>query len=306
MSSVETYYLVDFENVHEDGLSGSEHLGSHDHVHLFSTKNAPKISIEKLTCFNSTNLFTHEIPTGNQSLDMHLVSYLGYLIGTNNSNCKYVIISKDTDYDNIISFWKDCNNSHITRRNQIEIPNENISSKTASPTNSTSATNIKDKKITDSQTKCQLNTEVQLALSKAKYNKATINKTASIVVKHYGETQFAKNVHNELGKTYTNYSDVYQVVKPILSKYSSTIAHSTNATTELNTTIQKLLSKAGFTTDIINHVASLVSKNYKEKNGKQTVYRAIIAKYGQKQGLNIYNHIKKHFQHARTPRLYIK
>ena len=38
MPSVETYYLVDFENVHEDGLSGSEKLGSHDHVHLFFTK----------------------------------------------------------------------------------------------------------------------------------------------------------------------------------------------------------------------------------------------------------------------------
>lgn len=295
MSSIETYYLIDFENVHEDGLSGSEHLGSHDHVHLFSTKNAPKISIEKLACFNATNLSTHETPIGNQSLDMHLVSYLGYLIGANKSNCKYVIISKDTDYDKIISFWKDYNNSHITRQNQIELSKKTTSSKTADSANSISAPNTKSKKATDSQTKCQLNTEVQLALSKAKYTKTTINKTASIVVKHYGENQFANNVHNELRNTYTNYSDVYQVVKPIIAKYSSTTVQHTNATTELNTTIQKLLSKAGFTTDITNHVASLVSHNYRMGNGKQSAYRSIVAEYGQKQGLNIYNHIKKHF-----------
>lgn len=295
MLAIETYYLVDFENVHEDGLSGSEHLGSHDHVHLFSTKNAPKISIEKLTHLNSTNLFTHEIPTGNQSLDMHLVSYLGYLIGANNSDCKYIIISQDTDYDNIISFWKDYNNSHITRQNQIEISKSNVSSKTTGSANSIGAANIKPKTITIPQTKCQLNTEVQLALSKAKYNKAAINKTASIVVKHYGESQFASNVHNELKDNYTNYSDIYQVVKPIISRYSSTATQGVNTTTELNSAIQKLLSKAGFTSDVINHVASLVSRNYKEENGKQYVYRSIIAEYGQTQGLNIYNHVKKHF-----------
>lgn len=71
MPSTETYYLIDFENVNEDGLSGAGNLGSHDHVHLFFTKNASKISIEKLTNLNCANLFSHEIPIGNQSLDMH-------------------------------------------------------------------------------------------------------------------------------------------------------------------------------------------------------------------------------------------
>lgn len=34
MPSLETYYLIDFENVNEDGLSGSENLGIHDHIYL--------------------------------------------------------------------------------------------------------------------------------------------------------------------------------------------------------------------------------------------------------------------------------
>ena len=117
MPSMETYYLIDYENVHEDGLSGSDKLNGHDHVHLFYTKNAAKISIEKLTSLNSADLSSHEAPTGSQSLDMHLVSYLGYLIGTNiNKECKYFIISKDTDYDNIIAFWKTQTNSSILKQ----------------------------------------------------------------------------------------------------------------------------------------------------------------------------------------------
>lgn len=273
MPSIETYYLIDFENVNEDGLSGCENLGIHDHVYLFSTKNAPKISIEKLTCLNSTDLSSHEVPAGNQSLDMHLVSYLGYLIGKNTNNkCKYVIISKDAGYDNIISFWKTHNSSDITRRNRISATQGKLSSK-----------------------KIQLNTEIQRALSKAGYPQSVINKTASIVGKLYGTHPFSDNVEKELSNTYGNYADVYEVVRPIIAKYSTSRTKTANTTTQLNSQIQKILSGAGFANDIINPIASLVSKHHKEQNGKQTIYRAIIAKYGQKRGLNIYNHIKNSF-----------
>ena len=62
----------------------------------------------------------------------------------------------------------------------------------------------------------------------------------------------------------------------------------------INSEIQKALSKAGFSNDIINYVASTVVKNLGMKNGKQQIYRTVIAKYGQKKGLTIYNHIKKY------------
>lgn len=294
MPSIETHYLIDFENVHEDGLTGSEHLNSQDHVHLFSTKNAPKISIEKLASFNSTNLYTHKIPVGNQSLDMHLVSYLGYLIGKNTTQiCKYIIVGKDTDYDNIIAFWKEHDCPNISRQNQIEIPSQKKSLKSTVVTDSTCVTDKKRRTI--SQTKVLINTEIQQALSKARYKTTAINKIASIVVKHYGEEQYANNVRNELQNNYSDFSDVYQIVKPIINRYSSSKTTRANATTELNCKIQKILSNAKFTNEIISYVASLVAKNHSKSDGKQIVYQAIIAKYGQKQGLNIYNHIKKHF-----------
>ena len=55
MSNVETYYLIDFENVNNAGLICSRHLDYHDHIHIFSTKNAPKISIEILSNFHSVD-----------------------------------------------------------------------------------------------------------------------------------------------------------------------------------------------------------------------------------------------------------
>ena len=35
-------------------------------------------------------------------------------------------------------------------------------------------------------------------------------------------------------------------------------------------------------------------EHHDQKNGKQQIYRTVIAKYGQNKGLNIYNHIKKY------------
>jgi len=99
-------YLIDFENVGVKGLEGAEKLSKNDYVHIFSTKNAPKITTATLATLNKTNLTVHEVPAKKQSVDMHLVSYLGYLIGTDGNSSKYFIISKDTDYVNIIKYWE--------------------------------------------------------------------------------------------------------------------------------------------------------------------------------------------------------
>lgn len=208
MPDIETYYLIDFENVNNAGLACSKQLGSHDHIHIFSTKNAPNISIESLTTFNDTDFYSHIIPTGKQSLDMHLIAYLGYLIGKNASQkCKYIIVSKDNDYDNIISFFKTLSSSTITRQIGLEPTPQKTTATKATP---------KSSKKTSSTKKTQLNTE-----------------------------------------------------------------------------IQKILSKASYNNEIISSVASLICKHHNEKNAKQVIYSSIVAKYGQEQGLNIYNHIKK-------------
>ena len=95
--------------------------------------------------------------------------------------------------------------------------------------------------------------------------------------------------------------DVYNVVKTVLSKYADAVSSNSKTSivtakdkTEINTQIMKLLSKAGYSNDIVAYVASTVVRNLGFKDGKQQTYKIIISKYGQNRGLLIYNQIRKH------------
>lgn len=116
-----TIYLIDFENVSIGGLKGADTLGQNDLVFLFSSRNAARLTTATLSTFNSTTLKFVEVPVKKQSLDMHLVSYLGYLIGTTDAE-HFIIISNDHDYDNIMAFWK-ANGRNVTveRRGSIAV-----------------------------------------------------------------------------------------------------------------------------------------------------------------------------------------
>lgn len=114
---METYYLIDFENVHNDGIANIENMTKSDHVHIFSTPNATNIR-QDIFWLNG-HITSHLVPVRKQSLDMHLVSYLGYLLGTHGRDCGYVIISKDKDYDNIVKFWKEEGYLNISRKEKL-------------------------------------------------------------------------------------------------------------------------------------------------------------------------------------------
>ncbi len=59
-----------------------------------------------------------EIPAGKQSADMHIGSYLGYLAGK--SKCNIAIISNDTDFDNVIKFWKKELSISVSRKKKLQ------------------------------------------------------------------------------------------------------------------------------------------------------------------------------------------
>ena len=117
--AVKTYYLVDLENVGLDGIQGGSGLRSDDEVHIFSTSNGPKMDIATLSKLNNLKPAFHDIPPKKQSVDMHLVSYLGYLIKSE-PKAEFVIVSKDTDYDNIIRFWKNEANANVSRKGKLQ------------------------------------------------------------------------------------------------------------------------------------------------------------------------------------------
>lgn len=207
---METYYLIDYENVGGDGLAGCDKLKKTDHIIIFFTQNANKIDMREIANHGEAELRMIEVPAGKQSADIHIGSYLGYLAGVNKGQgCRVVIVSKDKDFDNVAKFW-------------------------------TAATQITASRIKQIKASAKSAAEKQQASQKKPE------------VKVNGEQK-----------------------------------------TKLNQDVMQAARGAGFDADIANYVASTVVKNVGEKNGKQQIYRAIISKYGQNKGLNIYNHIKK-------------
>ncbi len=334
-----THYLIDYENVNNDGLSGAEELGGNDFVYIFSTRHAAKITFEMLSTFNSTSLKVYNVPARKQSVDMHLVSYLGSLIGKYGENANYIIVSKDTDYDNIIAFWKKQNNVEISRRSSI--------TETVKPLPKTKAKETKQKEVKEKyktapnpvQTlapKSILNNLIQKATIAAGYEHQVSNSVASAVCSLYGTDDFSERVKEELESNFADYPNAYDIIADIIENYETEeiqtpdtnpeveetsaeddtakegeAANDTteekpqkrqykkktqppvqNSSTQLNNEVQKLLSDAKLDTEIIAFTASLISKSHTEKNGKRIIYRALISKYGMKQGVIIYNLIK--------------
>ncbi|MBP5255295.1 MAG: hypothetical protein J6Z23_07955, partial [Lachnospiraceae bacterium] len=62
---------------------------------------------------------------------------------------------------------------------------------------------------------------------------------------------------------------------------------------ELNNIVMQTLSKAKYESQTTGQVASIVASFYGAQNAKRDTYTAIIKKFGQKKGLEIYGNIKK-------------
>lgn len=288
---IETYYLIDYENVHDDGLSGCEKLNNTDYIHVFYTENAKRINMDIFNNHGEAKFEMHKVPAGDQSLDMHLSSFLGYIIGINEGkDCRYVIVSNDTDYDNVIKFWKVEGAAKVSKQPTVkETTTKQLTSMKASSVKSSAKVKVTDK--------IKLNSEVQQALSKAHYDDKVIGNVAKIVGTYFGKENFLSDVHNALRKKYidSDYLEVYETIKNVIVKYAPSVKKTSGQKkAAINSEIQQLLGKAGMDQEVINYVASVVVKNIGVKNSKQQIYRTIITKYGQKRGLNIYQHIKKH------------
>ncbi len=343
MNTIETYYLIDYENVNSEGLTGCEKLKDTDHIVIFFTKNAMKIDMSKIADHGDADLKMIEVSAGKQSTDIHIGSYLGYLAakyemekaGEDKKDGKdpawnVVIISADTDFDKVIRFWSEKTGIGASRAQKIiksisgsspkkDKPEEGRSSSGKNKGNSKSSSgakegssgkkspSIKAPAVTKTTQKVSggnktlLNQEVMQAARAAGYDAIVANAVAQISAGAYGSDHLLLDVHNALKERYTDYREVYEAVKPVLTKFSdvreiqektpSILARERNI---LNNEVMKSLSKAGFPNEIATSVASVVVKDYGEKNGKQHSYRNIISKYGQKKGLEIYNHIKRH------------
>ena len=103
-------FLIDYENVSEGGLLGSELLKEDDVIILFDSEfsviNEKELEFEKSITKAKILKMTSQIK-GKNSLDFQLVSYLGLLIG-NNEHCEYNIISGDKGFLSAINLIYNC------------------------------------------------------------------------------------------------------------------------------------------------------------------------------------------------------
>ena len=235
---METYYLVDFENVGSSGVSKCDELSKTDHLHIFYTEKSKRIDLDIVDNHGEAQFETHKVPAKSQSVDMHIVSYMGYLLGKNEGKgIEIVIISKDKDYDNLITFWKD--KAKISRKQKIDINSQKTTTKAQQPKETkktqkttsqpketkktqktTTQSKQKTKKLTKSELKVKLNAEIQKAMATNNYDTDSINSVAKLVVKAYGKESFLQDVHNKIAKMYKDHAEIYKIVKPIITKYN--------------------------------------------------------------------------------------
>lgn len=99
------HYLIDFENVREDGLAAVRTAQAGDTVYLIYTANAAKINLDAMAGMHA-GLKIIKVAAGKQSLDMHLVSIMGFLLNAFGQDDSYVVVSNDNGFDGVVNFWK--------------------------------------------------------------------------------------------------------------------------------------------------------------------------------------------------------
>ncbi len=215
-------YLIDFENVHEEGFTSLGRLGEKDAVYCFFTRNVAKISMSALAGIRSGQLHFVEAESGKQSLDLALVSYLGYLIGTKPQEQCFEIISNDNGFSKVADFWN-------KRANGARVRVRKIAEQKQKPENGKS-------QASPVQTVVPQDTEI----------------TAG---------------GNPAGSA--------EEEKPY------------------DPAVLGALSAAGINSSTAEFLLTQTEKYRQDKNLKQLVYRAVVKKYGQKSGTQIYNSAKK-------------
>lgn len=101
-------YLVDYENVHNDGVTDIQKLSASDRVVIFygdSIKSIPFETHVEMMASKAAIEYIETHKVAKNYLDFQLATYLGFLIGKGEKGPVY-IISQDTGFDSIVDFWR--------------------------------------------------------------------------------------------------------------------------------------------------------------------------------------------------------
>lgn len=199
---MDTYYLIDFENVSSAGLTGCECLSTNDHIKIFYTSNSQNLNLSIIKDIK-ISITPIEIAVGKQSVDNHIASYIGYLVGKYDKKCTIVVISKDTGYDKLIKFWKDRKGISISRKPQIKSKSD------AKPKSSSSGQKV------ENLDNAEINDLIQKALSDVHMENDITTYVASLVVKFKNAKQTVyRSIVSKYGQTKGR--EIYNVIRKYL------------------------------------------------------------------------------------------
>ena len=302
------YFLIDFENVADAGLNGFFELTTEDTVDLFYTQKNNRINIDFFKAFLDRRpdaaIRLRKVAAGNQALDLQLASFLGSLIAGADGPCEYCIISKDKGFGCLPSFWENQRNAGTVRqagsirealaeqRVQTQ-PQQQQQTKTA-PAPEQPAAEEKPAEPAAQPAAGEKAPEPQPETApQPKQNTRQRKKTAP--------QQRAAAPQSELPAPEAETEPKAALPAPAAAETKQPAPEAEkpkqspqqpNEKTVLNVKVQQALSKAKMDTQIISQTASLIAKTFGDPKIKQVVYRTLIKRHGQKQGLEVYNLVK--------------
>ena len=220
--ALETYYIIDYENVTGKGLTGCDQLTKNDHILIFFTKNAFKIDMRFIADHGGADLQMIQVAAGDQSADMHIVSYLGYLIGQEREkNCRFIVVSKDSDFDPVIHFWKTKRGINIAKLPQIDgqAPAKSTNKK---PKKKAKKTSINLSPVVNGKlNKPGINSQVIKILSKAGVKQPIVGFVASTVTKNSEVKNKRQVIYRLILSQYGRKQglEIYNLIKSFLWSY---------------------------------------------------------------------------------------
>lgn len=309
-------YLIDFENVHEEGFASLGRLGDRDAVYCFFTKNVAKISMAALAGMRSGQLHFIEAESGKQSLDLALVSYLGYLIGTVPNEQCYEIVSNDNGFSKAADFWnkhrpgirvrvrKTVDQAKLAAAAELKPARKGRASKSAKAVTAAAAAPSAETKPA-AETRTNPAPEAKPAPAPAaKPTAAPAQKNAASAAADNTPAQEAAPAAAAKPAPETK-----PAARPAPAKKEASAPKTVPApeTAEANAApavkeapaakpapeAVAALAAAGIEASVAEFLLTEAEKHREDKNIKQLVYRAVVKKYGQKKGTEIYNTAKK-------------
>ena len=317
-----THYLIDYENVNEAGLDFLSDKAAGNVITVFFTS-TQKVTLSVITRLQSSGatIEFEEVPAGKQSLDTHLITYLGYVIGDGNAK-EIVILSNDNDYDKIIAYWTGKFPGISVRKQQVDTKKA-TAKRSAVKKESTVLPKPGESPVSDTNThkKSEPGTDLRKSGDAQATDNAKNSRTKNTQAEAVSEPLREPARNSQPQKTQADSSESRQSPGPVkqtqqrtseqkksqqgaakkppeqagatrsASPYSS--AKQENGADSTVTAAANALWANGTAPDKITVIANIITDNFGKKDFKSIVYRSLIKEFRQTEGLELYNIIKK-------------